>query len=291
MVGARARRAREAVAGLVDGAADSDRRTFKRHCAALPDACWLASHQAECERRLRGISARRRWAPTDGREWAAVSACRKCGEAFHVLRVLAGGLRGAAGTRPEATRRAYPRRCAGACPNPVAHSWITPGPTHPGVGWCQRCVASSCRPTHLWEMLPWALGAGGDQQGAGTVAPLPGPGGWWDDASPFGACPLCGHGEFGTEHFLAWCPAVAEAWWRLARCEIALLDSISWFGPRNALAAALIHQVSFLACALHGRGAMTWRQASSWLVRSVRSRAVQAAFEPDLDPATRAAGE
>jgi hypothetical protein len=97
---------------------------------------------------------------------------------------------------------------------------------------------------------------------------------WHVQRSPFGACPLCGLGEAGSEHLCVWCPAVACAWAQLwpDRAVGSLLQAVAVDGPHLATTAALLHQSAFLYGSLQGRATMHWSQAAGWLVRAVRHR-------------------
>ena len=67
---------------------------LRRHGGALYRGAWRKQYEtrarAWCQRR----SGTRRWWRTDGAEWAALSECSTFTAAFHVLRLLAGGLGG-----------------------------------------------------------------------------------------------------------------------------------------------------------------------------------------------------
>merc|ERR1711940_37309 len=81
-------------------------------------------------------SAARRWLPTGGQEWGLVPAAGRFTGAFHVLRLLCGGLRGVAGARTRAERDAHPWACT-ACGGPGAcWAWRTPSPEQPGLACC-----------------------------------------------------------------------------------------------------------------------------------------------------------
>lgn len=58
----------------------------------LYEACWHAGPGTRIQRWLRRRRAARRWMPTAGQEWALLRLASGFNEAFHVLRLLAGGL-------------------------------------------------------------------------------------------------------------------------------------------------------------------------------------------------------
>lgn len=58
----------------------------------LYEACWRAGPGTRIQRWLRRRRAARRWMPTAGQEWALLRLASGFNEAFHVLRLLAGGL-------------------------------------------------------------------------------------------------------------------------------------------------------------------------------------------------------
>ena len=95
---------------------------------------------------------------------------------------------------------------------------------------------------------------------------------WLHETSVFGACPLCGYGEFGNEHLLLWCPAVRGAWSRLDHPAglglIAALSSVAAAPPAHT--GTFLHQVGFLAATLAGSATLEWPRAAALLVRATR---------------------
>ena len=80
---------------------------WARTGAALYAAAWMTRHGAASARWRRARSAARRWMATNGNEWELLRGARFA-EAFHVARVLAGGLRGGAGRRSNQDREGFP---------------------------------------------------------------------------------------------------------------------------------------------------------------------------------------
>ena len=82
---------------------------------------------------LNRTSRTRAWWPTQGHEWRLIAASGRSGTAFHVLKVLAGGVRGTAGTRSAAARRAHRRRCLACHALDPCWVWTTPCEAADGV--------------------------------------------------------------------------------------------------------------------------------------------------------------
>ena len=145
----------------VGGGILSGRRTG----GAVYAACWAARHERAAVRWLLQRTAARRWLPTDGREWEVVRG-RSFTQAFHVIRILAGGLRGGARSRPGNQRRQLRAACR-VCGSPdVAWTWTTPGPGGAGLAWCAACLGEE---QMRGGGAMWAVtltGAGDDAYGA-----------------------------------------------------------------------------------------------------------------------------
>ena len=65
---------------------------------------------------LRERSDRRRWLRTNAENWRLLAG-RGFSQAIHVFRLLAKGLRGPVGSRPDDVREDYQRHCAGCAVN------------------------------------------------------------------------------------------------------------------------------------------------------------------------------
>ena len=84
----------------------------------------------------------RRWFPASGDEWGFARYVTGFNTVFHVSRILCGGTAPGVTLRSRDIRVRFPRKCD-ACDSPhVAWSWITGSPGHPGMAWCEECMAS-----------------------------------------------------------------------------------------------------------------------------------------------------
>ena len=235
---------------------------------ALYVAMWMSAHGAGMISSLAGRSAGRRWGPSDGGEWALLAAAPNYAAAHHVLRLLLGGLPGAARWRPQEERQ--PRLC-GACGGQASWAWATGGREGGGVAWCREC-AGPWHGQRGWAALPQELlpeqlrDEAAALRAAAPPLRLPVPGGW--RPSRYGACPLCGLGEAGAEHLLSWCPAVALAWRRWAPGGADPCPASLGRGAGLRLQAVFAHQVAYLHSTLLGRAALTAGQAAGRLVRA-----------------------
>ena len=200
-------------------------------------------------------SSERRWAPGTGEEWALVQASATVTDAGRVLRLLCNGVSSRARWRTAGQRAA--RRCVVCGDAGVTLAWSSPaGPEAdepgPGLGWCRGCAgqwnAGNCwaalpeldLPCELWDRAREITRCRGPL--TEFVAQL----------SQFGACPLCGTGEAGSEHLWMWCPAVALAWSRCGRDDdMARAFASGATAPEHT--AAFISQVVFLHAAALGR--------------------------------------
>ena len=229
---------------------------------------WAATFGGRLTAWLRERSGRRRWLPTDGTEWHTLVRRPDFASAFHILRLPAGGLRGAARGRSAAVRCAHPWWCT-ACGSPSARwAWLTPAPGHDGCAWCAACLGDDVLRdggAHLTAHLvgtppPWP----GTQAACGSLALPAGPG-------AFPACPLCGLGEAGGEHLLIWCPAVAAAWAAIRPVPLTLLRALTTRGDHASVLGTLLHQTSFLHASLLHRVILQAPQAGARLVRAIRN--------------------
>ena len=234
---------------------------------------WEQLHLRTVQRWCRHHSACRRWLPTGGGEWGLLASIRDPTTAFHILRLMGGGLRGAAKRRPWQAR--LPGACHG-CGHPeLAICWTTRTLTHQGLGWCSTCLDPDELPPDLWmAAITDAEAANPSTCARRDRLAIPGPA--LDlPAAPgtFATCPLCQRGEAGAEHLLTWCPATHHAWDLLGHpmgesSPRRLLQVAAW----DHMAAAFLHQAAFLHTSLAGRAGMPWRSAGALLARAVRSR-------------------
>ena len=216
----------------------------------------------------------RRWFPASGDEWGFARYVTSFNTVFHVGKILCGGTAPGVAFRSRGTRERFPRRC-GACGSPrVAWSWITGGPGHPGMAWCEECLGG------IGHLSPWAWVLGDAYAGDGelgeairaapAVPPCMADGAWRTMGSSYGACPLCSRGEHGAEHLAIWCPAVAAAWLRVGASHAASpVSALSGERDAASVAARLLHQASFIASSIHNKSSVEWREGADWLVRAV----------------------
>ena len=174
--------------------------------AAIYRVAWRVRHERALHAWLDRTAGRKRWLADDGHAWRLVGRAPSFNAAYHVLRLLAGGVRGRAQGRARAAR-VRPHHCA-ACDSPeVAVVWCSPGVEEDGVAWC-----TDCRPTDARGLL--AAARGGETDSVEECARMAVGQAWTEGhwrRSSHGACPLCGGGEAGGEHLLQWCPAVQAA--------------------------------------------------------------------------------
>ena len=160
-------------------------------------------------------SGARPWAPGAGGEWHILRHARTYTAAHHVTRFLAGGLVGHARWREPDDH--IPHECS-ACHGRARQLWTSAGRTHDGVAWCDRCMGPWAHAPDRWAMLPDEMLPPTLRDRAASARhnrpQLTGHRGF--PQSGYGACPLCGHGEAGSEHLWTWCPAVALAWDKVA---------------------------------------------------------------------------
>jgi len=185
---------------------------------------WELSSRRSHDEWLARRAARRRWLPSNGAEWRLPATAGRFHHAFHVLRLLLGGLRGEARSRSTSTRASAPWACS-SCRSPeVRWALSTPCTDTGGVGWCTLCIPPRLLDFGFWAWSP-AISSlthvpGLPELVASIRADSAAHPEWssfcWADSANFAPCPLCGHGEAGGEHLLCGCPTVAAAWLLLA---------------------------------------------------------------------------
>eukprot|EP00972_Heterocapsa_arctica_P109013 16055485-Heterocapsa_arctica.AAC.1 len=91
---------------------------------------------------------------------------------------------------------------------------------------------------------------------------------WHLVATSFLCCPLCGHGEAGSQHLCIWCPAVAYAWNEIAGPGITTVIADIARKPKLAhIGSLLAQQVVFLYGSLAGRAWQDLKTSGTELVR------------------------
>ena len=246
-----------------------------RHAGAdLYEALWHHCDGGEFRAWQLRRSSDRRWWRTDGREWDVLRICRTYARGYHVAKLLAGAVLGAASTRDDTARYMRERACAICGEQDVAYCWRTPIGELLGEEWCGRCVPADVAAGKGGRLVA-ALQPGGHttllstEQARSRLGNL----GQWNfqSVSDYGACPLCGLGEHGSEHLLSWCPAVAVAWETLGGPAHVSLREACAVRDLADKAAPLLHQVAYLATILHGACCMDWREGARRLVRTVQA--------------------
>ena len=275
---------------------------------ALYRTAWRARHDLELQEWLRNVTRSRRWLSDTGAEWDLLRVVTRYNTAYHVLRTLAGGIHSPAKNRPAATRTAFPHSCIGCGQARIALSWRTPHPDKEGLEWCHGCSPfpdGAPARTVLGRLRQHdargprdpddeAAGPGTRPQDA-LADFLHQPGARWHDtdASPFGACPLCGAGEVGAEHVLRWCPAVAHAWHLLQPGGGPFDDAVRGGHGCPQDTASLIHQAAYLCGALSHKSPLPWRKGARMLAAAVRTytRGPNHGDDDDEDEESRAPPE
>ena len=126
------------------------RAHLRRAGGAFYRATWWAWHGAAGRAWFRRRSALRRWLPTDGDEWQLLAACRRFTQAWHVVKLLAGGLRGPARQRE---RAGWPgHRCAD-CGEAAQLVARTAGRDQDGLAYCHACVQGRNAQGRCWAWL------------------------------------------------------------------------------------------------------------------------------------------
>ena len=200
---------------------ECERELFSRIPASrlgclLYHVAWIGWALSNAGAKLWDLPARRTWWVTTGGEWSLFNNVKGFACAYFPLQVLGGGLRDRADTCSSRTRGVAPRRVGGCGSCEVAYCWATSA--------ADRCGYSLCNgfPTpHSRSSLPDRVAAavapqlmfqepvdGDDVFSAGS-------GDCMCERSSYGACPLCAIWQYGVEHIVLWCPAVAYAWRQL----------------------------------------------------------------------------
>ena len=251
-------------------------------------ALWAATCRQKFLNDLIGISVRRTWWETEGQEWVILQRCRTYLTAHYVLKLLSGGVKGTAGTRPTNVRDEHPKqcyRCACSDPTMIKWTWLTPGRMQPGVAWCKECVGDNRFAVgwpHISGQLhdvPARMNKVSRKLAKGQEVRI--------DRDTFvhaeaeyDPCPLCGTGELSSQHLILWCPAVALAWLRLTGRDDSITHAlIATDEPKRGhldTLAQMLHQVVFLVGALNTRTTMQWTQAANWIVKAVHNRGLMA---------------
>ena len=202
-----------------------------------------------------------------------------------MLRLFLGGLGqsyGGNGNIPRLERRCC--ICNGEAPEV---GWISPSATTRGVAWCGGCAPGAVAAGHGWACAATLLAEGDPafrQEAASILDEHGGALALRRDGIPLrtgAGCPLCQLGEFGSEHLLRWCPAVARAWSILSSGHKNITKAIRDAGPESRLLVTYLHQVSYLANSLNGHSSLDWAAASGALVRATRAAANRGAAEED----------
>ena len=137
------------------------------------------------------------------------------------------------------------------------------------MAWCTECIQPGMA-ENSWACLPVRMIPSSLREQAHLINHEQGRHSFDARPSHFGACPLCGLGEAGTEHIWQWCSAAIMAW---AMCG----DGSSW---RNALAGhchdklrltIVASQVVFLYTSLIGRTSATADDSARRIARAVRA--------------------
>ena len=116
-------------AGDAAGFLEATRALPARHLYLL---IWESLHLRTVQRWCRHHSEGRRWLPTGGGEWGLMASVRDPTAAFHILRLMGGGLRRAAKRHPWQAR--LPGACHGCGHAVQAICWTTRTQTHQGLG-------------------------------------------------------------------------------------------------------------------------------------------------------------
>ena len=137
-----------------------------------------------------------------GGEWALLTHVADPTAAFHILRLVGGGIRGPAKRRT--WQSGAPDHCHHCGAEGTAIRWATRTQEHPGLGWCPTCLDPADPPADLWLATltedeacnPSVAQRRETDRPLGPALNLPAL------PSAFPACPLCRRGEGGAEHLL-----------------------------------------------------------------------------------------
>ena len=261
-------------------AGDLSKRELARSGGGIYAALWRAGlggggGSQETVAAMIARAKARRWFPASGDEWGFARYVTGFNTVLHVSKILCGGTSpGVALRSREDIRARLPRRCDACGSRHVAWSWITGGPGHPGMAWCEECLDG------IGHLSPWAWVLGDAYAGDGDLGeavratpaapPCMAEGAWRAMTTFYGACPLCSRGEHVSEHLAIWCPAVAAAWLRVGASHgPSLVRALSGDRDAAACAARLLRQASFIASSIHNKSAVEWREGADWLARAV----------------------
>ena len=215
--------AAQGILALADSGDPLDLATVRRRGPHIYRGILATQRGAAVERWLSEVSARRRFWPTRGQEWAALGSCRSVTAAGRLLLLLSGTALGGLARRNAASRLAFPRLCCECQAASPELTWITPGPEQPGWSWCRRCAPVEAGA--LPGLVAHRLGLGPPSPDPATPASLrrqP----WQLHRHRTRPCPLCGFGEHSAEHLLVWCPCLAICWTSLTGDRCRLLDAL-----------------------------------------------------------------
>ena len=102
---------RQAILNLHNNIESADKHRLLRAAGpGIRQACWEMTDMGRYQRWQTKRSANRRWWITGGEEWAVLGACATFTSAYHVLRLLAGGLHSGTGVRDKTDRQSHPRQ-------------------------------------------------------------------------------------------------------------------------------------------------------------------------------------
>ncbi len=135
-------------------------------------------------------------------EWALLTQATDPTAAFHILRLVGGGLRGPAKRRTWQSRA--PDHCHHCGAEGTSIRWAMRAQEHPGLGWCAACLDPVDPPADLWLATLSNDEVRNPSITQRRVASRP-PGPAVDLSavpSTFPACLLCRRGESGAEHLL-----------------------------------------------------------------------------------------
>ena len=233
--------------------------------AAVYRRAWRLRFERPLQDWLVRTAARRRWFDGSCGAWRIVEHGRSLNAAYHALKLLAGGVCGRAQGRPS-NARTRQHRCHGCGNGDVEVVWRSPTQDADGVAWCH-----GCRPLSALGLLNAIRTQGGDDVALAGRSSLchRAEGDPWG-VSEYGACPLCGGGEAGSEHLLQWCPAVQAVLESFAPNAPSLATACRGVAGVEQSICDLLHQAAYLHGTMLGRHCMTWRRAARVLAAYTR---------------------
>ena len=252
--------------------------------AAIYAILWAVRSRHKVNNLLFTASHNRYWLPTNGNEWRILQHAGTYNAGYHVMKLLYGGIKGGSGVRSKQTRDTYPKKCSYCDSTQVMWKWTTPGIDSPGHMWCRQClgewagdVAWPCVIRHDTACPPdfkrHANLIINNRQDLGRE--------WIDTETCYDCCPLCGRGEYTSQHLLIWCPAVAYAWFLVSGGKRSIPKLLIRDNRKTLRSlASLLHQVSFLAGCLFRRSRIHWITAGHKIASAVRSRSTRYAIDP-----------